>query len=142
MEKQFPTFRDTSADLEFQETNSDEFKQKFGGRCSSMRDLEVAKTTLPISIYMGSPRTEMGRETWIFPHGESPFPNRVCFHLGTNIHTRCFDLPARKSSVLPATLISKLSRYEIRPNAPFSARTEQLKKLGNVSILPRPFAPL
>ncbi len=51
MEKQFPTFRDTSAALEFQETNSDEFKPKFGGRCSSMRDLEVTKTMLPISIW-------------------------------------------------------------------------------------------
>ncbi len=49
MEKQFPTFRDTSTALKFQETISDEFKPKFGGRCSSMRDLEVAKATLPIS---------------------------------------------------------------------------------------------
>ncbi len=35
----------------------------------------------------GDPRSEMGRETRIFPYGESPFPNRVCFHLGTNTHT-------------------------------------------------------
>ena len=33
----------------------------------------------------GDYRTEMGRETRIFPYGESPFPNRVCFHLGINI---------------------------------------------------------
>jgi hypothetical protein len=36
---------------------------------------------------MGSPRTEMGRESRIFPYEESPFPNRVCFHLGINIYT-------------------------------------------------------
>jgi hypothetical protein len=35
---------------------------------------------------MGSPSTEMGRETRIFPYGESPFPNRVCFNLGINIY--------------------------------------------------------
>jgi hypothetical protein len=35
----------------------------------------------------GDYRMETGRETWIFPYGESPFPNRVCFHLGTNIDT-------------------------------------------------------
>jgi hypothetical protein len=35
----------------------------------------------------GDYRTEMGRETRIFPYGESPFPNRVCFHLGINIYT-------------------------------------------------------
>jgi hypothetical protein len=34
----------------------------------------------------GDYRTEMGRETQIFPYGESPFPNRVCFHLGININ--------------------------------------------------------
>ena len=52
---------------------------KFGGRYSSMRDLEVAKICCP-HFHMGSPRTEMGRESRIFPYGESPFPNRVCFH--------------------------------------------------------------
>ena len=36
---------------------------------------------------MGSPRTEMGRESRTFPYGESPFPNRVCFNLGINIYT-------------------------------------------------------
>ena len=30
---------------------------------------------------------EMGRETRIFPYGESLFPNIVCFHLGINIYT-------------------------------------------------------
>ena len=34
----------------------------------------------------GDYRTEMGRETRIFPYGESPFPNRVCFNLGININ--------------------------------------------------------
>ena len=58
---------------------------KFGGRYSSMRDLEVAKICCP-HFHMGSPRTEMGRESRIFPYGESPFPNRVCFHLGTNTY--------------------------------------------------------
>ena len=37
----------------------------------------------------GDYHTEMGRETRIFPYGESPFPNRVCFHLGINIYTLC-----------------------------------------------------
>jgi beta-glucosidase/6-phospho-beta-glucosidase/beta-galactosidase len=37
----------------------------------------------------GDYRTEMGRETRIFPYGESPFPNRVCFHLGINIYNNC-----------------------------------------------------
>ena len=50
-----------------------------------MRDLEVAKIRCP-HFHMGSPRTEMGRESRIFPYGESPFPNRVCFHLGINIY--------------------------------------------------------
>jgi hypothetical protein len=36
----------------------------------------------------GDYRTEMGRETRIFPYGESPFPNRVCFHLGINIYMK------------------------------------------------------
>ena len=36
----------------------------------------------------GDYRTEMGRETRIFPYGESPFPNRVCFHLGINIYKK------------------------------------------------------
>jgi hypothetical protein len=36
---------------------------------------------------MGSPHTEMGRESQIFPYGESPFPNRVCIDLGINIYT-------------------------------------------------------
>jgi hypothetical protein len=35
---------------------------------------------------MGSPCTEMGRESRIFPYGESPFPNRVCIDLGINIY--------------------------------------------------------
>ena len=35
----------------------------------------------------GDYRTEMGIETRMFPYGESPFPNRVCFHLGINIYT-------------------------------------------------------
>ena len=35
----------------------------------------------------GDYHTEMGRETRIFPYGESPFPNRVCFHLGINIYS-------------------------------------------------------
>ncbi len=29
----------------------------------------------------------MGRETKKFPYGDSPFPNRVCSNLGTNIYT-------------------------------------------------------
>jgi hypothetical protein len=41
----------------------------------------------------GDYRTEMGRETRIFPYGESPFPNRVCFHLGINIYT-CMGVPS------------------------------------------------
>jgi hypothetical protein len=36
---------------------------------------------------MGSPHTEMGRESQIFPYGESPFPNRVCIDLGINIYS-------------------------------------------------------
>ena len=39
----------------------------------------------------GDYRTEMGRETRIFPYGESPFPNRVCFHLGINIYIDKID---------------------------------------------------
>ncbi len=41
------------------------------------------KTTLPISIWI--PHMEMGREKKIFPYGDSPFPNRVCSNLGTNM---------------------------------------------------------
>ncbi len=59
-------------------------------------------------FHMGSPRTEMGRESRIFPYGESPFPNRVCFHLGINIYSQyqdnfrgctgeCFRAKAKKS---------------------------------------------
>ncbi len=29
---------------------------------------------------------EMGRETKKIPYGDSPFPNRVCSNLGTNIY--------------------------------------------------------
>ena len=36
----------------------------------------------------GDCRTEMGKETRIFPYGESPFPNRVYFHLGINKYTK------------------------------------------------------
>ncbi len=36
----------------------------------------------------GDYRTEMGRETRMFPYGESPFLNRVCFHLGINKYTK------------------------------------------------------
>jgi hypothetical protein len=36
---------------------------------------------------MGSHHTETGRETSIFPFGEAPFSNRVCFHLGINTYT-------------------------------------------------------
>ena len=40
---------------------------------------------------MGSPHTEMGRESQIFPYGESPFPNRVCIDLGINIYVDKID---------------------------------------------------
>ena len=43
----------------------------------------------------GDYHTEMGRETRIFPYGESPFPNRVCFNLGINMYA--------KSTVSPTT---------------------------------------
>jgi hypothetical protein len=41
----------------------------------------------PPHFHMGNHCTEMGRETKIFPYGDSPFPNRVCSHLGINIYT-------------------------------------------------------
>ena len=44
---------------------------------------------------MGSPCTEMDRETRIFPYGESLFPNRVCIDLGINICCRVYLLPYR-----------------------------------------------
>ncbi len=33
----------------------------------------------------GDPRMETSRETKKFPYGDSPFPNRICSNLGTNI---------------------------------------------------------
>jgi hypothetical protein len=58
---------------------------KFGGRYSHAW-LGGRQKYAP-HFHMGSPRTEMGRESRIFPYGESPFPNRVCIDLGINIHT-------------------------------------------------------
>jgi len=47
----------------------------------------------------GDYHTEMGRETRIFPYGESPFPNRVCFNLGINIHTHV-DIIFEENSIV------------------------------------------
>ncbi len=62
---------------------------------------------------MGSPRSEMGRETRIFPYGESPFPNRVCFHLGTNIYAMVsflFNLLLFVWETIPPTLFNLKKR--------------------------------
>ena len=57
------------------------------GRCSSTRDTEVGQNYRH-HFHTGSHHTETGRESSIFPFGEPPLPNRVCFHLGINIHTQ------------------------------------------------------
>ncbi len=44
-----------------------------------------AKTTVPVSI-RGVPHIETCRPTKEFPFGDSPFPNRVCAHIGINIY--------------------------------------------------------
>ncbi len=39
-------------------------------------------------FYTGSPHMETSRQTKKFPFGDSPFPNRVCAHLGINRYTK------------------------------------------------------
>jgi hypothetical protein len=60
----------------------------------------------------GDYRTEMGRETRIFPYEESPFLNRVCFHLGINIYLRSH--PLKFSSIWFVILIIYLVCYHHR----------------------------
>ncbi len=47
------------------------------------KNVEIAKISLNIAKNCWN--------TLKFPFGESPFPNRVCFHLGTNIYPGGFN---------------------------------------------------
>ena len=83
-------------------------------------------------FHIGSTHTEMDRETWIFPYGESPFPNRVCFHLGINIYIKAnksmYRLPHAgllankqlekrliKHGYQPRKLVTGLRKHDTRP---------------------------